>query len=480
MRYPFTSPEIRVPKPVHTAEQIRRLVREKGFRYRDIAVITSDMNVYADALEKACAAYEIPVFMDYKKSILLNSFVEYLRSLLSMAEEGFTYESVFRHLRTGLTGFSADEVDRMENYVVALGIRGYKKWQQAWVRRTPGTDEEALADLNHLRVRFVEKIDPLMIILKKRRKTVRDITLAVYEHLVREKLQEQLKSMEDRFQEEGELALAKEYSQVYRIAVELFDRFVELLGDEETALKDYCDLLDAGLEEAKVGVIPPSLDQVVIGDMERTRIRNVRALFFVGANDTLLPGNAGARGLLSDRDREKFTEAQIELSPGPKEKIYTQKFYLYMNLTKPTDCLYLSWSKVSGDGKTLRPAYLVQDIRRLFPNIRSEDEESRDLLHRELTRKTGIRYLAEGIRDRRQGVGQEWKELYTWFAGDEKSRKELKQVLGAGFLRRQEKKSREGDSRQTVFRSGLCERDPSGAVCLLCLCPFSELRAASV
>ncbi|OUP83464.1 helicase-exonuclease AddAB subunit AddB [Lachnoclostridium sp. An169] len=424
---------------MHTAEQIRRLVREKGFRYRDIAVITSDMNVYADVLEKACAAYEIPVFMDYKKSILLNSFVEYLRSLLSMAEEGFTYESVFRHLRTGLTGFTADEVDRMENYVVALGLKGYKKWQQAWVRRTPGTDGEALADLNHLRVRFVEKIDPLMIILKKRRKTVRDITLAVYEHLVREKLQEQLKSMEDRFQAEGELALAKEYSQVYRIAMELFDRFVELLGDEETALKDYCGLLDAGLEEAKVGVIPPSIDQVVIGDMERTRIRNIRALFFVGANDTLLPGNAGARGLLSERDREKFADARIELSPGPKEKLYAQKFYLYMNLTKPTEYLCLSWSKVSGEGKTLRPAYLIQDIRRLFPDIRTRDEENRELAYRELTRKTGIRYLAEGIRDRRQGVGQEWKELYTWFAGDEKSRTALSQVLRAGFLRRQEK-----------------------------------------
>ena len=424
---------------MHTAEAIRRLVREKGFRYRDIAVITSDMNVYADALEKACGTFEIPVFMDYKKSILLNSFVEHLRSLLSMAEQGFTYESVFRHLRTGLCGFTADETDRMENYVVALGIKGYKKWQQAWVRRTPGTGEEALADLNHLRVRFVEKIDPLMLILKKRRKTVRDITLAVYEHLVRENLQEQLKTMEDRFQKEGELALAKEYSQVYRIAMELFDKFVELLGDEVISLKEYCELLDAGLEEAKVGVIPPSLDQVVIGDMERTRIRNIRALFFVGANDTLLPGNAGARGFLSERDREKFAAAQIELAPGPKEKMYSQKFYLYMNLTKPTDYLSLSWSKVSGDGKTLRPAYLIQDIRRLFPALKSVDEESCSLAEREVTRKTGIRRLAEGLRDRRQGVSPEWKELYTWFAGDEKSRDEVENVLRAGFLRRQER-----------------------------------------
>ena len=116
----------------YVAERIRYLVRAKGYRYRDIAVITADMNVYADALEKACGLFDIPVFMDHKKSILLNAFVEYLRSLLAMAEENFTYDSVFRFLRTGLCGFTDKEVDQMENYCLALGIKGYKKWQQAW------------------------------------------------------------------------------------------------------------------------------------------------------------------------------------------------------------------------------------------------------------------------------------------------------------------------------------------------------------
>ena len=419
----------------YVAEEIRRLVREEGWRYRDIAVIASDMNVYADALEKACGSLDIPVFMDYKKSILLNSFVEYLRSLLNMAEQNFTYESVFRHLRTGLCGFTSDETDRMENYVVALGIKGYRKWQQAWVRRTPLTDEEELQALNHLRVEFVEKTSALMAILKQRRKTVRDITLAVYDYLVQEKMQEKLSDMEKQFQDQGELALAKEYSQVYRIAMELFDKFVELLGDEPISLKEYCELLDAGLEEAKVGVIPPSLDQVVIGDVERTRIRDIRALFFVGANDTLLPGNTGSGGLLSQRDREKFQKEKIALSPGPKEKLYTQKFYLYMNLTKPTQRLYLSWAKVSGEGKTLRPAYLIQDIRRLFPDLKTVDEEKRPLEQRELTRKTGIGELAEGLSMRNAGLDSQWKELYTWFARDEKSSPAVDQMLRAGFRR---------------------------------------------
>lgn len=419
------------------AEGIRYLVREKGYHYRDIAVITSDMEVYADALEKACAAFDIPIFMDHKKSILLNAFVEYLRSLLAMAEQNFTYESVFRYLRTGLGGFADDEVDRLENYCLALGIKGYKSWQQVWTRTTAEAGEDELAELNHLRVRFVEKIQELVFVLKQRSKTVRDITLAVYTFIADEGMQAKLAEMEQEFQRQGDLALAKEYAQIYRIVLDLFDKFVELLGDERISLREYCELLDAGLEEAKVGVIPPSLDQVVIGDVERTRIRNIRALFFLGANDTLLPGNLNGGGLLSERDREEFTKNEIALSPGPKEKIYTQKFYLYMNLTKPSEYLYISWSKVSGDGKSLRPAYLIADLRRMFPGIHVTDEETRGLERREITRSTGIRIMAEGLRDRKSGVSDQWKELYGWFARDSRSEADLERILSAGFLRRE-------------------------------------------
>ena len=208
-----------------------------------------------------------------------------------------------------------------------------------------------------------------------------------------------------------------------------------------------------GLRRLRWGVIPPSLDQVVIGDVERTRIKNIRALFFVGANDTLLPGNMGSGGLLSERDREQFQSQKIALSPGPKEQTYVQKFYLYMNLTKPSEYLFLSWSKVSGDGKTLRPAYLVQDIRRLFPDIKVCDEEKRPLSEREMTRKGGIRMLAAGLRERRAGLDDNWKEMFTWFDRDEKSRPELDQILRAGFLRK-------GGDRLTPETAAELYRDP--------------------
>ena len=95
-------------------------------RYRDIAVAASDLNTLCRTFEKQCELYGVPIFSTIRKVFCLNAFVEYVRSLLAMAEQNFSYESAFRFLRTGMSGFSGDEVDRMENYVIALGIKGYK------------------------------------------------------------------------------------------------------------------------------------------------------------------------------------------------------------------------------------------------------------------------------------------------------------------------------------------------------------------
>ena len=349
------------------AEQVRRMMREDGYRLRDIGVIVSDMDVYADHLKQAFIKYDIPFFMDHKRSILLNSFVEYIRSVLHMAEQSFSYESVFRFLRTNLAGFTYEEIDELENYVIGLGIKGYKHWQEKWTRKLKGMAQENLDKMNHYRRQLVEKVDGLIYVLRQRRKTVADITRAIYEFMVQENLQVRLAEQEELFKAKGELALAREYAQIYRIVIELFDKFVELLGDEEVSLSEYCKLLDAGLEEARVGVIPPEVDQVVIGDMQRTRLKDIKALLFAGANDVYLPGALLRTGLLSELDREKFAREKLTLSAGGKEKAYVQKFYLYLNLTKPSEKLDIYYSKVSADGKSVRPSYLIQELQKIIP-----------------------------------------------------------------------------------------------------------------
>ena len=168
------------------AGNMRALVRSEGLRYRDIGVIVSNIDMYGDVLERAFSQYEIPVFMDHKRNILQNPYIEYIRSLLNLVDQNFSYESVFRFLRTNLSGFTWDEVDTLENYCIGLGIKGYKKWQEKWIRRLSNTKEEELEKLNHLRVAFVEKLDEFVFVLKQRKKTVKDITLAVYDLMVKE------------------------------------------------------------------------------------------------------------------------------------------------------------------------------------------------------------------------------------------------------------------------------------------------------
>ena len=417
------------------AGEIRALVRERKYRFRDIGVIASDMDVYGDYLEEAFAAYDIPAFMDHKRSILLNSFVEYVRSLLNMAEQGFTYESVFRFLRTGLSGIDYEDTCVLENYVIGLGIKGYKKWQCRWERLLKGMDAEDLRRLNRLRTQFVEKVDGFVFVLKQRQKTVRDITEALYEFMVREELQLKLKRQEEMFLAEGELALAKEYAQVYRILMELLDKFVELLGDEAVSLKEYGKLLDAGLSEARVGVIPPSVDQLVAGDVQRTRLKDIKALIFIGANDAYLPGALLRTGLLSERDRERFQKEKISLAPGGKEQAYIQKFYLYMNLTKPSERLSVYFSKVSPEGKSMRPSYLIQEIRRLYPLLVVSDEEGRPLRDRELTEDMGMDLLIKGFQGR-ELTDRGWQELYAWYLRDPRLKERAERLLLAGYYSR--------------------------------------------
>lgn len=443
--------------PSHEVEaaagEIRSLVRTKGWRYRDCAVIVPELSAYADDIRTIFSEYGIPVFTDQKRSILLNPFVEYVRSLIGMIQKGFSYESVFRFLRTGLSGFTMTEVDSMENYVLALGIRGYKKWQSAWIRKMKGMDEEELTEVNHLRVRFIEKLEPFVFVLRQQRKTVRDITEALYDFLVQEELYTKLKEQERFFRDNGELALAKEYSQVYRIVIELFDKFVALLGDESLSVREYGELLDSGLEEARVGVIPPGTDEVMVGDMERTRLKEIKALFFLGANDSFLPGQPGAGGLLSEYDREKISAGGRKLSPGGKEKTYIQKFYLYMILTKPGERLYLSYASVSADGKSLRPAYLIRDIRKLYPGLKVVQEEERSMKEIELTNKNSLELLIRGLQNQ-ETESSWWKELYSWYRKDNERSRQMDEILEAFFFRMPDDRLSK-EAAEILYREGL-------------------------
>ena len=421
------------------AQRIRYLVRTQGYRYRDIAVLAGDVNAYSNHIEQAFSKYDLPIFMDHKRSILLNSCVEYIRSLLNMAEQNFTYESVFRYLRTGFSNISQRNVDILENYVLALGIRGYKKWQEKWVRRTRGMEETELAEVNRIREEFVANTEEVMAVLKSRNKTVYDVTKALHSFFMKDELQLRVREYQTKFEREGELSLEKEYAQVYRIVIELLDQFVELMGDERISIKEYEQLLDAGLEEAKVGIIPPSTDQIVVGDLERSRMKDVKVIFLIGVNDLYIPGASEKNGLLSEYDRKRLVDYGAVLAPNVKEQTYIQKFYLYLILTKPSNQVFLTYSKSSGDGKAVRPAYLVSDLLKMFTKLRVH-EVSQSIRDKELTVEGGVDAIVGGLQRKQEGFETAWKELYTWYKKHPQWCEKIEQLVEAAFYCNEERR----------------------------------------
>lgn len=415
------------------ASQIRRLVREEGYHYRDFALIAGDMEAYSPVLERILEEYEIPCFLDNKRSVLKNPFVEFIRALTEIAEQDFTYEAVFRYLRSGLSGMEPEETDVLENYVLALGIRGAKRWENRFIRSYRGLTEEELEQIDGLRRRFADDLIPFARLQRKKHVTVRERTQALYELIEKRGVQASLAAFEKRFQQEGNQILAKEYHQIYGIIMDLFDKLVDLLGDEELTLREYAEILDAGFAEARVGVIPPGVDQVTAGDMERTRLKDVKVLFFLGVNEGSVPKNNSRAGILSDMEREQLREKGLELAPTAREQSYIQRFYLYLNLTKPSKRLYVSCCLLDGAGKTLRPSYLMNVLRRMFPGLSvRQEEEIADGLPQ--TQKEGIRLLIEGLKDYREGRGNaRFYELYRWYARESGYEEKLAQLLDAAF-----------------------------------------------
>lgn len=165
--------------------------------------------------------------------------------------------------------------------------------------------------------------------------------------------------------------------------MELLEQIYALLEKEEMSLQEFADILDAGFGEIQVGTIPGSVDRVVVGDMERTRLKQVKVLFFLGVNDGNIPKGSSKGGIISDVDREFLQQSGMELAPTPRQQMYIQRLYLYMNMTKPSQKLYLSYSRISSQGKSIRPSYLIDVIRKLFPALEIQKTcRKRQVCHR--------------------------------------------------------------------------------------------------
>ena len=416
-----------------TALMIRRLMREEGYRCRDFAVITGDMETYADHAARAFDKFDIPCFIDRKKSVFMNPFVEFLRSAVDMLLENYSYESVFRLLRCGLLDLPCRDMDWLENYVLGMGIRGFRKWQEECVLHYRGEKPEEVPEIDRIRQQLMDTLAPFTEQMKTRKGTVRERVLAFYEFITACGIQEKLDRSGKAFAKENAMDRAKEYEQIYPMVMDLFDKMTEVLGEEKVSLREFKELLEAGLSEVKIGIIPPSSDQVLVGDMERTRLKDIRVLFFVGVNDGKIPREDAAGKILSDLNREDLKASSVALAPTYRENLYTQRFYLYLNMTKPSDKLYLSYSRADDGGEPMTQSFLIGAVRKLFPALVLE-RPSEDAVWEVENPKSALAYLAWGFKEiLEREPSLLWKELFSWYQKQDAWKQTMENMVEGAF-----------------------------------------------
>ena len=430
-----------------TALYIRHLIREQGMTYRDIAVVIGDLEGYASYVETEFGQLEIPCFLDRTRGIVLNPMIEYIKSALQLYIKDFSYDTVFHFLRSGMADISREEIDELENYVIRTGARGYRTYSRLFTRRTEElqgnaegseqAEEKTMERLNRIRQQFMDAVEILHMGSQEK---AGDYVSHLYDFLEQNQVQQKLLNYQQQFEKEGDLSRAREYAQIYRLVMDLLDQVYELLGEEEISRQEFADILEAGFGEITVGTIPQNVDRIVVGDMERTRLKQVKVLFFLGVNDGNIPKNASKGGIISDMDREFLIESGTEMAPSPRQQMYIQRLYLYLNMTKPSEQLYLSYAKVNSEGKGIRPSYLIDTVRKLFPAMSVEYPQNRSRLEQIEGRQEGARYLAEELREYADGTlrEEERQDFYLMYRAYEADAEGRDRLTAAAFRRYKE------------------------------------------
>lgn len=365
----------------YVSAQIRQMLRN-GYRCRDIAVTARDLTEYAPVLEHIFARDGIPVYMSRRSDILQKPPLLLVLGALDAVTGGFEYEDMFRYLKTGLAGIDRAECDKLENYVVLWEIRG-----KMWLRDVPWTANpdgygaemtperrERLEEINAIREKVRLPLLPLYENMKSP-SAAADKAAALYRFARQAGVPQLLGQQAQALMQSGRVQTAEEYRQLWEIFCTVLDQFAEILGDTALTGEEFCRMLRLVLTQYSVGTIPATLDQVKVSEMTRADRRTVRALFLLGCNDHLLPRVDQAGGILDRRDRAFLREHDLPLADATFDELDQELQNIYSTLTRPTELLHVSYPTVSLDGSALRPAFVVERIRRLLPDVALERED---------------------------------------------------------------------------------------------------------
>lgn len=427
----------------NTANNIVELVRDNQYRYKDISIITKETDEYASLIKSIFKKYNIPVFIDEKKNINQNILVKYIISILEVFAKSWKEEAVLNYIKTGfLIELSEQDIYAFENYCKKFGITGLRKFTTEWTMISDNKDE--IDKLNSIRLKVVT---PLLKFKEQigKNKTVKDITKSLYAFLEENNIQKVLKDKINILNEMGNIELANIYNTSWNLLIDILDELVLVLGEEKISFENYTNLLKVGFNNASLGKIPATIDEVIVGDVDRTRNSKKRAIFIIGLNDGKFPSINKNEGFINDEERIYLKEKGIELAKTTKEQIYDENYNIYKAFGVAEEKLYLSYSASDNDGKGLRRSVLINKIRKIFPKLLEESDiiQSKAYISsKEITFDLLLLNLRKFLNG--EHIDSIWFELYEIYRQDELYKEKLsKSIEGFYYSNSPEKINKE-------------------------------------
>lgn len=412
----------------NVAKQVVKLVRDEGYKYSDISIITKNIDMYSGTTKAIFNKYNIPIFIDEKRDLSGNILVKYVLSVLEIFSKNWSYETVFNCIKTGFFDISNEEIFFLENYALKWGIKGTKWFKQEF---NIANNDEELKLANDLRKKIVQ---PLMNFKDKldKTKTCTQISKAIYEFLIENKIDIKLNKKINELQNIGLIDIANEYKTSWDTLINVLDEIVLVLKEDKISFEQYYKILKVGLQNSGLGKIPATCDQVIMGDVDRSRTHKVKAVFIIGLNDGVFPSIRKEEGFLNDDDRNLLKESGIQLAKGTKEKIYEDNFNIYKAFSVAEEKLYISYASSDNLGKSLRPSILVSKLKKIFINI---DTQS-DIIKKQdeiTTKEATFDELLLQLRDfyDKKDINPIWFDVYKEYKNDPVWKSKLEKMLNA-------------------------------------------------
>lgn len=427
------------------AAEIISLVREQSIRFRDIVVICNDIEERGSVLKRVFQQYEIPFFLDQKRSILHNPVIRLISALLSLIEGKYRYEEVFECVKTGLffsEEFTLDDLEALENYSIQYKVRG-SRWKSDFAYGKKEWGEEKLAELNRMRHAFYSVIEKLRIAFQNAQ-TVKEQTAVLYQFLNESLyLPLKLEKLQQELIDRMEYEYAEEVAQVWDVVIGMLDQLVELLGKEKLDVQEYASLLYSGFEAVEIGLLPPTADQVLVGTMQRTRTGKIKALLVLGANEGILPSGQKEKDLLNEDEKAVLMQKGIEICKDDSLRVQEEKLAIYKTISKPTDFMWMSYTVSDLEGKEKRASIVFEKLHELFPAVavKKDIQNQEDTMQKIQRAYSTANYLTEALREASDGreLLKQWKIVYNWFLKNAEKNEEGKlpgmiSSLQAGLL----------------------------------------------